>query len=122
MNHSTLANLGYDQTEDYCYALVDISAGEELTCNYFEFCEEIDMRYMNKDVDAKIHNYRTEYSRLKRAVIKLAPIIFTVITMIFFLIAFLIPNKYLYWYMYCESLFYSISYLLFWHITEHSKN
>jgi uncharacterized protein len=40
MNHSKYPNLGYDRKKDFCYALVDINAGEELTTDYSEFCEK----------------------------------------------------------------------------------
>lgn len=46
MNHSKSPTLGYDTTLETCYALRNISAGEELTVNYFTFCGDIDPTYM----------------------------------------------------------------------------
>lgn len=42
MNHSNNPNLGYDREKDMCFALRDISDGEELTVLYSEFCDKSD--------------------------------------------------------------------------------
>lgn len=40
MNHLKEPNLGYDQIKEVSYASRDINLGEELTCNYDDFCQE----------------------------------------------------------------------------------
>lgn len=42
MNHSKKPTLGYNKSSRLCYALRDISKGEELTTDYSEFCEKSD--------------------------------------------------------------------------------
>ncbi len=41
MNHSDTPNTDFTR-EDFGYTLRDIAAGEELTCNYSEFCTDIE--------------------------------------------------------------------------------
>ena len=47
MNHSNDANVANDSTSNTMVACVDIRQGEELLCNYFEYCDRDDFNLMN---------------------------------------------------------------------------